>query len=86
MIVIKGDVTCLALEENLWRFLQVIEWCHTHKCLLKKNKIIITISECGIISEYDEEFGLELDICEVYHFRAVCKSCGKKAKSLYEEE
>jgi len=84
MIVIKGDVTCVELEENLWRFLQVLEWCHEHDCLLKDNKIILMITESGIIYEYDEELDMDLNICEGYDFRALCRTCGKKAESTYE--
>jgi hypothetical protein len=85
MIIIKGDVACVALEENLFRFIQILEWCNNHKCFLDKNKIIVTITECGTIVEYDEELSLELELCTVHAYRAVCKTCGKKAKSLYEE-
>jgi hypothetical protein len=86
MIVVNGDVSCISLEENLFRFLQVLEWCQKHKCLLAKNKIVLSITKCGVIVEHDEHLDLELEICDVYNFKAVCRSCGKKAKSVYEDE
>ena len=85
MIVIYGDTECLCLEENLERFFEILDWSRNHKCVLKnKRKVAIDISESGVIIQNDVELDMDLPICSVNEFYAICKTCGNKARSSYD--
>jgi len=84
MIVIKGDLTCLGLKENIHRFFQMLDWCQNHECSVEDNTTILTITKDGTIVEYNEELGRKMELCDIYEFYAVCKFCGSKARSNHE--
>jgi len=86
MIIIYGKTTCVGLEENLERFLDVMVWGQEHKCFFKnKNKVILEVKSCGKLYEIDKHLG-EIELCDIYDFHALCKSCNKSKKYLYVHE
>jgi hypothetical protein len=83
MIIIYGKTTCVGLEENLDRFLNVMQWSQEHSCFMKgKKKVIIDVKSCGKLYEVDKHLG-EIELCDIYDFHALCKSCMKSKKYLY---
>ena len=85
MIVVYGDTKCLFLEENALRFLDAMNWCSQHKCLLKKKKVILRIKKCGVVVVEDEDLNMEVELCDVYNFHCECRTCGKKKNFVYED-
>jgi hypothetical protein len=87
MIIINGNTDCLCLEENIDRFFNILEWSQNHLCMPhNERRVTLEISKSGLIIHKDEVYGMDLELCDVNEFYAVCKTCSKRARSSFDFE
>ena len=90
MVIITGSTACICLEENLKRFFDTLEWREDHKCLFKgkkrKRRVDLHITEDGLILQKDPETQIDMILCKVLEYYAVCSTCGKKVRSNHDYE